>query len=423
MAMDQLDRMTAVLSLPPGHFYEQYIQECMVEAVPNWRRIKPFLYRCAELNKLECIKHIVQLLMDNLTYSPLLFEVAEDFFIEARHEAAALLYESVAVSERRQHSERLAFCQYRLFTLRLSEDQERNLQAALQFEPFIDRLDEIDQLDALRDLANTYRSMRRWDRVESIANEMEEKASAQLLFARQPLRKRQETDKKTKQPLFVYLALSYLFRASVCDSRGDYEQALRYNYAYADLNWVEESDEESLRWVNLFKEWAHANIFVSKLLSGDQSVLPEYVEFIGKNKDEVLTGLLNIMKAANQYNLDVDDILEHFESEINVLTDQKQSKAMGLYAKLVISERSIRFLYELAHYHLRKKVYHTGFNNLLNALGKSVIMNNETYILKCVRLFERYRVFSTEQMQQNYQALLKEEEENEKKIGVNVSGI
>jgi transcriptional regulator with XRE-family HTH domain len=420
MGVDQLDRMTSVLSLPQGHFYEPYIQECMVVAVPNWRRIRPLLYRCAEIDKLDCIRQIVLLLLDNLTYSPLLFEVAEDFFNEDKHAAAALLYESVATSERRQHSERLAFCQYRLFTLRLGSDQEKNLQAALQFEPFVDRLDEIDQLDALKDLANTYRSLRRWDKLDEVAIAMGNTANI-LLHPQQPTRKRQELQKKPSRPLFVYLAFSNLLRGSVCDAQENYEQALIYNSSYSDFNWVKEKDEETQHWLNLFKGWAEANIFVSKLMCGQDNELSSYVAYIENNKNEILTGLLNITKAANKFDLDVDEIHQHFEAEITSFVEQQQ--VMGLYSHQVVSEQIARFLYEIAHYYLRKGLYPIGFTYLLNGLGKSVMINYETHILKCVRLFERFREFSTSETQLAYHNILREEgEENEKKIGIAVNG-
>ncbi|MBT2289108.1 helix-turn-helix transcriptional regulator [Paenibacillus albidus] len=422
MAVDQLDRMTAVLALPQGYYYEQYIQECMVEAVPNWRRIRPLLYRCAELDKLDCIRQIVLLLLDNLTYSPLLFEVAEDFLNQGRKASAALLYESVANSERRQHSERLAFCQYRLFTLRLGDDQEQNLQAALQFEPFVDRLDEIDQLDALRDLANTYRSLQRWDKVDKVAEEMGNLARIQISLTQQPRSKRQELHKKPQRPLFVYVALSDLFRGSVCDARGDYEQALQYDYAYADLSWVQDKDEDTLHWLTLFKEWAQANIKVSRLMFGDQSVLPEYVDYIKSHNNEKLAGILNILKSANKSNFDVDYILQYFESEISSLIQQKQLKAVGVYSKELVSDQIGRLLYELAHYYLKKYLYFKGFDYLLQGLEKFITLNNETFILKCVRLFENYREFANSEILFTYRNLLKGGDEYEKKIGVAVNG-
>ncbi|GJM75956.1 hypothetical protein HMSSN036_81720 [Paenibacillus macerans] len=42
LSVHQLDRITTVMNLPDGHFYEQYIQEYLNEVAPNWRRIKPF---------------------------------------------------------------------------------------------------------------------------------------------------------------------------------------------------------------------------------------------------------------------------------------------------------------------------------------------------------------------------------------------
>lgn len=422
MAVDQLDRMTAVLGLSQGHFYEQYIQECMVEAVPNWRRVRPLLYRCAELDKLDCIEQMLPLLLDNLTYSPLLFEVAEEFFVEGKHAAAALLYESVALSERWQHSERLAFCQYRLFTLRLSDNQEDNLQCALQFEPFVDRLDEIDQLDALRDLANTYRSMRRWDKVDRIAQEMGRLAHIQLFTPLQPARAAQEQRKKPKKPMFVYLAFSYLLRGSVCNACGDYEQEIQYTYAYEDLSWVKETDEDTLHWLKLYKGWAQANIYVSKLMRGDESVLADYVTYIEKNKDELLVGLLNITVAANLFDLNVDHILQYFASEINGYMQVQHQESVGVYTKQLVSEQHARFLYGVSLYYLRQNLYMTGFEYLLASLFKSTLINNETRILACVRLFERYRTFASHEIQHRYQNLLKEEEEeHEKKIGIPVA--
>ncbi|GGF96714.1 hypothetical protein GCM10010912_46880 [Paenibacillus albidus] len=417
MAVDQLDRMTAVLALPQGYYYEQYIQECMVEAVPNWRRIRPLLYRCAELDKLDCIRQIVLLLLDNLTYSPLLFEVAEDFFKQGRKASAALLYESVANSERRQHSERLAFCQYRLFTLRLGDDQEQNLQAALQFEPFVDRLDEIDQLDALRDLANTYRSLQRWDKVDKVAEEMGNLARIQISLTQQPKSSRQEARKKSQRPLFVYWAFSNLLRGSVCDSRGEYEEGLQFNQAYEDLSWVIDTDSDTKHWLQLYNGWAKANVCVAKLMCGDQSILQEYVFYIKDNEDEIITGLLNIMKAANLYDINVDKIIETFEWEIRFYTDNP-SKGIGIYTEQVVAEQLTRFFYEIALYYLTKEAYHIGFKYLLVGLNKSLQTNNETRIIKFVRLLERFRSFSSHETIFEYQRLLKEENHDEKNTSV-----
>jgi hypothetical protein len=168
MSINQLDLMTEGMGLPEGYFYDLFIENYIIDTPPNMRRIEPFLFRCAELDKLDSIRRVVGAIMDNLLYSPKLFEIAEELLAQGRHKVALLLYEGVAEAERYQHSERLAVCQYRIFKIQIGNDQEKNFQSALQFEPFVKRLDAIDQLDALIDLANVYRSLRKWERAKEL---------------------------------------------------------------------------------------------------------------------------------------------------------------------------------------------------------------------------------------------------------------
>lgn len=79
IAMQQLDRLTEGMGLEEGCYYDLYVDECFVHSNPNWRRLRPFLYRCAELDKLECIARVVGIMMDSLSYTPSLFDTAEDF--------------------------------------------------------------------------------------------------------------------------------------------------------------------------------------------------------------------------------------------------------------------------------------------------------------------------------------------------------
>jgi hypothetical protein len=106
------------------------------------------------------------------------------------------------VSERKQHSVRLALCQYRLFSIRIGEDQAQNLQTAAKFEPFVDRLDEIDQLDALKDLANVYRSLSMWDKVYQFSCQMYKLGQVQYGLVHNS--KREIKPEKNLAGLFLY---------------------------------------------------------------------------------------------------------------------------------------------------------------------------------------------------------------------------
>lgn len=420
LSVDQLDRLTKTLKLPEGYFYEQYIKECLNEVAPNWRRIKPFLCRCVELEKLNCLKQTVDLLIDNLVYSPLLFDTAEVFFNNDKVEAAALLYKYVAESEIRQHSERLALCHYRLFIIQLrNHNQAENLRVATQFEMYIDRLDEMDQLDGLKELANTYRSLKEWDRLEKIVDKLHPIAHA-LYFEIHRNKKMRHSPKKTGRPLFFYLAYSSLLRAEVSEGRGDYKLALHYTNEYADLSWVQETDEETLHWKNLFNEWAEANTYLNKLLSGELEILSDYLAYIERNPDELLFALLNILKAANQFNFDIDDILLKFDDQITSYLETRQT--IGVYNDTVVDQYSLYLFYEIAEYYLTYKKESKGFKYLLECLERSVIIKNSSDIFKCMVLFENNRHMASSDTITAYHNLMEEVYLNEKNQNALVNG-
>lgn len=381
IAVDQLDRITSVMGLPQGHYYSRYIQESMVDTPPNWRRIRPLLYRCVELNLLDCIRQIVNLLLDNLMYSALLFETAEDMYQMQQGEAASILYEGVAQSELRQHSERLAVCQYRLFTLKLSEDQARNLEAAIQFEPYVERLDEIEQLDALRDLANIYRSLRRWDKVQDLVLMLRTKASILYDLSHNPELKRREQPKRASRPIFYYIAFSNLLMCNVVLEKEDFEGALRYIRLYEDLSWVRETDKETLYWKNQFKEWAEVNIHVCKLLSGDVSVIPSYLNYLQSKKQELLSGINNILEAANKYGFDLEMYIDKINLAISHLTSQSQDNDLGVYTKQYFNDRMSLLFYELAMYYIGRRDFLKA-KEYIEVWKKYTTLNNEQSLLR-----------------------------------------
>ncbi|MDN4090167.1 transcriptional regulator [Paenibacillus polymyxa] len=408
MSVNQLDLITEAMGLPEGHFYDLFIENYIIDHPPNMRRIERFLYRCAELDKLDAIRRVVGAIMDNLLYSPKLFEIAEELLSQGRHAAALLLYEGVAEAERYQHSERLAICQYRIFTIQVGDDQSQNLKAATLFEPFVERLDEIEQLDALKDLTNVYRSLRKWDKVDEMAKKMRAKAEIQYtLKHQQNSREHTEFTDKLSRPLFVYISYAGLLCASVCEAQGDYQQALDYTYTYDNLDWVMETDEVTLHWIGLFKHWAKANIIVNKLLSGDIKVLQDYIEYIDAaedtTQDDKVIQLLNIMIAANRYNIDVSNIVKRFEAEIVSLSQHSSS---DMYTQQVVPDYFAWCGYELAHYHLHRNSYDDGFKHLMYSMVSYHILNNETYFINCMGLFLHFREHATPETKANFLNLI-----------------
>lgn len=412
LSTEQLDNFTSIMQLGEGSLYEQYIEEYLNEASPDWRRIKPFLTRCAELNKLNCIEQVVSLLADQLMYAPLMFDLAEELFHHDKKLASAILYESVSMSENKQHSERLAICQYRLFIAKQGDDQEENYQLAIRFEPFVERLDEVDQLDALKELANMYRSLQRWDKVEKTSKIMLHKAEIQYELKQQG---KSITNKKPKRPWFFYISYAYLLLGSSCDEcHRDYKKALQYADLYSNLNWVQENDPNTLLWKNNFKSWAESNSYVYKLLSGDISVIDSYLKSIENEEDEIMVFLLNVVEASNRFDFNIENIILKFKNDITNL--EKKTKSIDIYTHQTNLERYSRFLYELALYYLRSESYDNGFNKLLESLKQAYLINNKTCIIKCVGLFEKFRINATNDTKKTYQTMINEVYQYETKI-------
>lgn len=421
VAMQQLDRITEGMGLAEGSFYELYVDECFYQSGPNWRRLRPLIFRCAELDKLDCIKQVVGMMMDNLSYAPALFETAEALFKQDKHTAAAILYESVAESEKYQHSERLALCQYRLFKITLCEDQEANLKAAVQFETFVNRLDEVDQLDALKDLANTYGSLRRMDKVEDLAKEMGHKAAVLYKYRHGKDRKK-EFSKEPIKPLFTYILFSNVLCTAAYGSRGDYDQALYYTSLYSNINWVQEDSEEAKLLINQFEGWATANRYLYLLMKGNFEVLQEYIAYFEHREEEVLPALYKVLQAANHYSWNVDDVILRFERNIMFL--KRQHEGFGTYNPQVTDDRYARFIIELSIYYLSKKEYDVGIEHLLDSLEISSIINNEACLIRCISLFEQYRSRSSFEALQRYQNLISEvNRRNDEKNGFVIGNV
>ncbi|MBW4085773.1 helix-turn-helix transcriptional regulator [Paenibacillus sp. S150] len=381
VAIQQLDRITGAMGLAEGFFYDLYIDNYIIDSSQDWRRIGPLLHRCADLNKLDCIGRVVQHIMDNLMYSPLLYDTAEELFAKGRPAAAALLYEGVSEGERSQHSERLALCQYRLFTISLCDDQDKNLCAATRFEPFVERLDEIVQLDALKELANTYRSLQRWSKVDELAGKMGSKAKIQYDLQKRPQRKSKPSVEGPGRPLFFYIAYSSLLRGNACNELGDYGQALTHINNYADLSWVKEQGEDVEYWKSLFIEWAEANTCLTRLLGGDLNVIEQYAAYIDRQKEERVTGLLYILKAANKYDLNVDEILQRFKQDIE---ETINVWAEGRYSRKLAMDRQANLLLELAQYLLNQQDYDNGLKFLQKAMKDYKQINHEKYKMLAV---------------------------------------
>ncbi|WP_342476289.1 helix-turn-helix transcriptional regulator [Paenibacillus sp. FSL H7-0350] len=402
IAMSHLELITAGMGRGEDFFYSLYVEECFYYSAPTWRRLRPFIVKCAELGRTDCIGLLVENLLDNLTYVPMLYEVAEGLFQQGHWPAAALLYENVSASEKYQYSERLATCQYRLFLIALGDDQSTNLRAATLFESYIPRLDEADQLDALRNLMDVYFSLQLWSKVNELALELLRIATIRYdLYCHS---RNKDAVKSGERPLCFYILYAHLMRSNAYGECGDYKAALDLVPLYLDVNWIHEVSEEAKRTVAQFQEWGKANTYLYRLLDGQIEVLADYVNYISTQQGEIFVALFYIVKSANLYNWNVDSILERFSSYMPYRIHLTE---FGVYNQQIKADQHTRFLVELGVYCLRNK-RSEGIRYILEALESSAKLNNESFIFKCVDLFEQNRHIAGEDEQMQYKILIRE---------------
>lgn len=381
LSVSSLDLITKAMNLEEGYFYSLYVNE----STPNWRRLGPFIMRCAELGKLYCIDQAVDLIIDNPAYSSLLFDSAEALFHKGNREAALIIYKKVAESEKHQHAERLGLCHYRIFTCSLNSDQEHNLNCAIQFEAYVKRLPEGVQLDALKDLTNTLLSLNKRNKAKYYAQEMGR--ISRMLYAQKHNRNRPHRKPiEPAKPLFGYILYSDLLLGSIAADNDDYDQALYYLSCYEDQSWIKESDEAAERTKEQFREWARGNRYLYELMKGNIEVLEPYIDYISSRENEILRALFKIIQAANMYRFEVDEYLDKFE---NLIRDHlKRRESVGSYTEHIMDDRFANFLTDVGMYYIRKDNIQKGSRYILDSLEFSYINNNAINIVRCCTTIE-----------------------------------
>lgn len=121
-------------------------------------------------------------------------------------------------------------------------------------------------------------------------------------------------------------------------------------------------------------------------------MLQDYVEYIDTAEDTTqedrVIQLLNIMIAANRYDIDVSNIIKRFEADMVSLSQHSSS---DMYTQQVVPDYFAWCGYELAHYYLHRSFYDDGFKHLMYSMVSYHTLNNETYFINCMGLFLHFR--------------------------------
>ncbi|MGG1654322.1 DNA-binding protein [Paenibacillus sp. NRS-1780] len=366
-----------------------YVDECFLSGKPHRSRVKPFLLRCAELDKKNCIEQVLSRMMEDLNYISLVFEVAEELHTKGNIHKSLVFFECVAEHERYQHSERLA----------------KIRDAVTRFAPFRNRLPVNFQLDGLIQLGNAYFTLHDWKQLGESADELI--ALAKIVYQEQQQRvtsKGKKSPLKTERHLVVYYGKGYLMRAVAYEKQGLYEESKEYIKGYADLSWFKGLDEDATNDVENFKMFAIANSYTLDMLMGHVHILREYTQYLLDHPREILTGLVVIIEAANKYGFAIEETLAKLSKKMLEEERRDEIISKGWYLK---------FHYQLAVYLLRNGKPENGAESIFEMLESSILCNDFSLFIQGISLFESCKDKVSDSQQNKYRNLLERIKEHE----------
>ncbi|OUQ85181.1 DNA-binding protein [Brevibacillus brevis] len=399
MTIGQLDALAAVFGREPGWLYELYTEECITEGRISRPRLIPYLVRCAEVGRQDCIDEVVPKLLENPKNISTLFAVAEQLYEEGKQKQSVPFYEYVVENEKDSYSNQFVMSQYRLFRVVVQgTNSEENWKAVIRFDPYRRRLPENNQLDALLQLANVCYTIHKWREMDKYADELRELAT--IIYEDELRRRRSNKASEmlsTERHLVVYYGQAFLIKSIALEKQELYEEAKRYVDGYADLSWFELLDEIGQIEVQKFRSWATANLYTLNILMGNSDVIPDYIHFLSDHPKEVLSGLVTIVSAANQYGFSIDSIFEQFAEHIDRFEDRQDAIGMSEH---------MQFRNEMAIYLFKRGKYAEGLNETLRCLSLSDTMKDYDSFKKCTALFWMHLQYASDQQKGKYQTIL-----------------
>lgn len=399
ISLNQLERIGKALGHEEGWMFEMYIEECFYDGKPNRRRVEPFLIRCADLRRTDYIEKVLSRLLEDLKQLEMIFEIGEALYTSGRIEQSVVFYQCIVQNEKYHQSERLAISHYRLFRAALGEDNERNLRAAIEFEPFCDKLPDYHRLDGLMRLFDVYFTLRKLDHAERYSQELIDFSKIVYDFMRMHSTSYEKFE--PEHPLVVYYAYGFLSMESIMFCKEKFEEARSYTKRYEDLSSFELLDEKGIKEVQNFNFFAQQNKRHIDLLSGDSTVLIECLEVMRIHSNEIPSSLLIILEAANKHGFNVDLIINEFWAEV-----EKVVTGEFYYKKMYEVNRYEETCYEAAKYFFEHNNTDEAVKFLLKGLNVAVKIKDKQMFMNFVPLFEKNRHLVNSEQKFKYQTLI-----------------
>lgn len=191
-----------------------------------------------------------------------------------------------------------------------------------------------------------------------------------------------------ERPLVYYYGYSLLMKGLAYKEVGNYDLSLECIDQYANLHWFKDLDEEGIKEVRYYQFISEPNRYEILLLTGDFSILNAYVNFLSHNRNELLPGMISILKAANCYRHNVNDVVDTISKELlQSIAHPPQDIIHTAYYQ--------SFLIQIIEYKMHQSEHIMAIDYILHLLFYSHQITNDALYKHAVLCFESIRIHAT----------------------------
>ncbi|OWR31918.1 DNA-binding protein [Saccharibacillus sp. O23] len=381
ISLNQLETIGKALNKESGWLFELYVEECFFNGKPNRRRVEPFLIRCAELGKPDCINQVLIRLKEDSKYVDMVFDVAEKLYLDGKIMQSVCFYEFVVHNVENIRSETLSISHYRLFTASISQEQEKNLSAMIRFEPHCDTLPIHYQLAALMKLIDLYFSFNEYTQTERCAKKLFLLSDEVYYHILQQRRQGKKANlPPLEKPLVVYYGYSLLAMSNLMLTYRKFAEGYGYLAIYEDLSWFEEMDEEAKIQVDRFSSFAQMNRNNFELIQGNEMAVEECINIIEEHPGETLVILMNLLEASKLHGFVVAPYADAFFKRL----EDRSLDAVISHNEWIRNRFYLDFFYEQSLYYIRNNNY----NKAIEAVKRAVQIADEVNSLDNRKVYQ-----------------------------------
>lgn len=269
---------------------------------------------------------------------------------------------------------------------------------------------EASDLDAIiSQLKNTF-SFGDWDKIILLS----ERLIKSVDFIRNISKITGTTFGQAERSLMYYYGFAYMATGTAYQKKGFYAEARECILKYGEWSWVVDPQPEDCTWMDYWTRISEINLVVIELLMGKPDALRQIVDYMFAHPEDALAGMITILEAANQNNLNVDTVLAEIPSDF-----WKNDSSDGV----VNMSYQYKFFYQLSLYEVKRNSLHSSLGNILQAMKLADKMKNVEDFKACLEIYESLKDQATPQQEKEYQRILKGAIRHEEMVAVSIAGI